>query len=64
MIRPGVINDLWLLPAITVASVHAFFDGQHSITVGRGRYDEPVPIPMASREVVDEAIRSAVRASF
>ena len=61
MLRPGVIDELWSQPAIRVTSVRAWFDGNHTFTVSRGGFDEPVPIPRASNEVVDEAIRAAVR---
>lgn len=61
MLRPGSIDDLWSQPVIKVAAVHALFDGKHTFTVSRGGFDEPVPIPSASTEVVDESIRAAVR---
>ena len=60
-LRPGAIDELWREPVIKVAAVHALFDGKHTFTVSRGGFDEPVPIPSASREAVDEAIRAAVR---
>lgn len=61
LLRPGVIDDLWPTPEITVAKVHAFFNGAHLMTVSRGTYDEPMPVPRVSATVVDETIRGAVR---
>lgn len=60
-LRPGGVDELWPKSSITVASVYAFLDGSRIMTVSRGGYDEPVPVPRASRSVVEEAIRSAVR---
>ena len=60
ILRPGVIDELWIRPTITVAAFHELFDGAHSMTVSRGNYAEPVSVPRASRDVVDNAIRAGV----
>ena len=62
LLRQGAIDDLWTTPVVTVATVRKLFDGTHTMTVSRGGYDEPVPVPRASTSVVDEAIAAAVRA--
>lgn len=62
LVRPGAIDELWAQPMTAVGAVRSFFDGEHTMTVSRGGFDEPILIPRASSEVVDEAIREAVRA--
>ena len=64
MLRPGVIDELWSQPVIKVAAVRTLFDGNHTFTVSRGGFDEPVPIPSGSKEAVDEAIRATTGRSF
>jgi len=61
MLKPRAIGDLWTTDVVTVAGVRAFFDGTRSMTMSRGGYDEPVPVPQAPAPVVDEAIVEAVR---
>lgn len=61
VLRPGVIDDLWRTPQVTVAAVRSFFDGEHTITVSRGGYDEPMPVPRVPAPVVDGALRAAVK---
>lgn len=58
---PGVIKDLWTGDEITVGNVHAFFTGDKSIAIDRGGFEERIPVPKASREVVDAALASAVK---
>lgn len=60
LLGSGAIDDLWQRPVVTVAEVRAFFDGAHTMTVSRGSYDEPVPVPAAPGGAVDTAIRQAV----
>ncbi len=62
LLRPGVIDQLWVAPAVRVGTVRQWFDGQHVMTVSRGGFDEPIPIPRAATDAVDEAIREAIRA--
>ena len=61
LLRPGDIDDLWKTPQITVGAMRAFFDGTHAMTVARGGYDEPMPVPRVPAPVVDEAIQAAVK---
>jgi hypothetical protein len=61
LLRPRTIGDLWSTDVITVGSVRAFFDGSRAMTVSRGGYDEPIPVPRAPASVVDQAIGDAVR---
>ena len=58
------MDDLWPggpSATVSVGSVRRFFDGQHTLRVSRGGYDEPIPVPKAASAIVDDAIRSAVR---
>lgn len=61
VLRPGVIDDLWRTPQVTVANIRAFFDGGHTITVSRGGYEEPMPVPRVPALVADAAVRAAVK---
>ena len=61
LLRPGSIDDLWKTPQITVGTTRAFFDGTHVMTVARGGYDEPMPVPRVPTPVVDAAIQAAVK---
>jgi hypothetical protein len=61
LLRPGSIDDLWMTPQITVGATRAFFDGAHVMTVARGAYDEPMPVPRVPTPVVDLAIQAAVK---
>lgn len=61
VLLPGVIDELWGQPAVKVSAVRRLFEGSATMTVSRGGFDEPVPIPRASAEAMDEAIRTAVR---
>jgi hypothetical protein len=62
LLRPNAIDELWALPVVRVGTVRAQFDGQHVMTVSRGGFAEPIPVPRAAADVVDHAIREAVRA--
>jgi hypothetical protein len=61
LLRPGGIDDLWKTPQITLATTQAFFDGTHVMTVARGGYDEPMPVPRVPTPVVDAAVQAAVK---
>ena len=61
LLRPGGIDDLWKAPQITVGETRAFFDGTHAMTVARGGYDEPMPVPRVPTPVVNEAVQAAVK---
>jgi hypothetical protein len=61
LLRPGGIDDLWKTPQLTVGATRAFFDGTHAMTVARGGYDEPMPVPRVPAPVVDKAVQAAVK---
>lgn len=61
LLRPGGIDDLWKTPQITVGTTRAFFDGTHVMTVARGGYDEPMPVPRVPTPVIDAAVQAAVK---
>ena len=61
VLYPDVLDELWSKSPLRVADAHALFDGKHSVTVSRGDFEEPLPVPAAPPELVNEAIRSGVR---
>lgn len=58
---PGTMDELWRQPVVKVSAVRRLFDGSGTMVVSRGGFDEPVPIPRAAPDAVEEAIRTAVR---
>jgi len=65
-LAPGALLGLWPSDnsSIIVGQVVDFFDGIHISKVPRQGYDEPFPVPRASREIVEAAINEAVRAGI
>lgn len=60
LLAPHKLPELWPADEITVQSVIHYFSGGKIVSVDRGGYTERVPIPRASREVVERAIAAAV----
>jgi len=60
LLAPQALPALWNGEEITVQNVIDYFDGTKSIEVDRGSYKESVRIPKASREVVEQAVSTAV----
>ncbi|MCL6581642.1 MAG: hypothetical protein K6U08_08535, partial [Firmicutes bacterium] len=63
LLEPGRLPGLW--PAegrLGVGGLYAYFEGGHEVAVPRDGYEEVVVIPRAPREVVDAAVRAAVKA--
>jgi hypothetical protein len=60
LLAPGKLPELWPGSEITVQSVFDYFSGSKVVQVDRGGYQEPVPVPKASQEVVEKAIAAAV----
>ncbi|MFW6456710.1 MAG: DUF499 domain-containing protein [Planctomycetota bacterium] len=61
LLKPGVLPELWEDEEISVRDVCTYFSGETTVKVDRGGYEEPLNIPAASRQVVLEAIREAVK---
>jgi hypothetical protein len=62
LLAPKVLPELWLADEITVQSVLDYFDGGKVVQVARDGYEEPVPVPKASRDIVEAAVVKAVEA--
>jgi hypothetical protein len=64
LLAPGALPALWpeAAESIALGDVLAFFDGSHACKVQREGYEEVFPVPKAAREVVEEAVKEAVRA--
>lgn len=61
LLTPNVLPGLWGTTRITAGQVYAYFAGGHTVQVQREGYTEPLVIPRVERQVVSEAISSAVR---
>jgi len=61
LLAPGMLPGLWDGPEITIGQIATYFSGSHVVQVQRAGYTELVRLPRASREVLEETIRAAVR---
>lgn len=61
LLTPGTLPGLWQTPEITVRDVYTYFSGGQVVKVKREGYEEPLIIPKAEREVVEAAIKEAVK---
>jgi len=61
LLAPGVLPGLWETGSVKLKDLHAYFGGGNVVRVQREGYVEPMPIPRAGREVVDVAVRRAVK---
>jgi len=61
LLTPTVLPGLWETTRITAGKVCAYFAGGHTVQVQKEGYTEPLVIPRVERQVVNEAISSAVR---
>lgn len=59
LLAPRALPGLWEEGRVTMNTLYDYFDG-HVVHVQREGYEEPVTIPAAPREVVDEAVASTV----
>ena len=59
---PGRLPGLWddAEDGVSVADVEAYFSGEHVVSVDRGGWEEPLPIPGADAEAVRAAVAAAV----
>jgi hypothetical protein len=61
VLYPDVLDELWARSPVRVSDAHALFDGKHSVTVNRGGFEEPLPVPSAVPDIVNDAIRTCVK---
>jgi hypothetical protein len=60
LLAPGKLPGLWSGEEIAVKDAIDYFGGSKMVQVDRGGYQEPMHIPKAAQEVVEEAISTAV----
>ncbi len=63
LLAPTVLPNLWAGDQITAQTVLDYFSGTTVVQVDKGGFQEPVPVPKASSDVVNAAIIAAVEAS-
>lgn len=62
LLSPGELPKLWSEEdSLSVGDLYEYFSGDHVAEVEQDGYTEPVPIPTAASEVLNEAIRAAVK---
>ena len=62
LLAPKVLPNLWAGDQITTQAVLDYFSGTTVVQVDKGGFQEPVPVPKASADVVIAAIGDAVEA--
>ena len=62
LLTPIVLPELWINDEISTQDVLDYFNGKKVVQVNRGSFSEPVPVPTAPDEVINEAIGEAVAA--
>ena len=62
LLAPKVLPNLWTGEQITAQAVLDYFNGTTVVQVDKGGFQEPVPVPKASADVVNAAIGEAVEA--
>ena len=62
LLAPKVLPNLWTGDQITAQTVLDYFSGTTVVQVDKGGFQEPVPVPKASSDVVNAAISEAVEA--
>jgi hypothetical protein len=61
LLSPGELPKLWSEEdLLSVGDLYGYFSGDHVAKVEQDGYTEPVPIPAAASEVLQEAVRAAV----
>jgi hypothetical protein len=64
LIPPKVLPGLWESDEMTVADLKAYFAGGRVVKLPREGYEEPVTIPKAVAQVVEQAVHDAVKAGM
>jgi hypothetical protein len=62
LLAPKILPNLWTGDQITAQTVLDYFSGTTVVQVDKGGFQEPVPVPKASPDVVNAAIGDAVEA--
>src|SRR5436309_597721 len=62
LFAPKQLPALWPGEEITVQTILDYFGGGKTVQIDRGGYTEAVPIPKASKAVVEKAVAAAVEA--
>ena len=62
LLAPKILPNLWAGDQITAQAVLDYFNGTTVVQVDKGGFQEPVPVPLASADVVNAAIGEAVEA--
>lgn len=57
---PSALPELWNGEEITVQAVADYFDGKKVVQIDRGGFKEPVHVPRATADVINEAVSAAV----
>ena len=61
LLAPKALPELWTAPEIAEKDVAGYFAGGHVVKIQKEGYEEPVTIPKAESQVVEDAIRTAVK---
>ena len=64
LLKPGGLPELWKDESITVQDVIDYFKGGNVVQIQREGYSEPLTIPKASAEVVEDAVKEAVESGY
>ena len=64
LIAPKILPGLWQSDEMTVADLKAYFAGGRVVKLPREGYEEPVTIPKAGAQVVEQAVHDAVKAGM
>ena len=64
LIAPKILPGLWQSDEMTVADLKAYFAGGRVVKLAREGYEEPVTIPKADAQVVEQAVHDAVKAGM
>lgn len=60
LLAPGKLPELWTSDQISVQAAIDYFGGSRVVKIDRGGYQESVPVPQASVDVVEGAVAAAV----
>ena len=64
LIAPKILPGLWQSDEMTVADLKAYFAGGRVVKLAREGYDEPITIPKAGAQLVEQAVHDAVKAGM
>lgn len=64
LLKPSRLPGLWMEEEITASRIFEYFAGGYVATVAREGYEERITVPSASRDVVEEGIKGAVKSGM